>query len=192
MARRAHIKQRAAFFRRREAGLLAQVLPRVVVRYKLWIDDMSGVRSKKYCPFLNVRMVFAGEAHECAPLPRSPHSRMRVVLGQPVAAQHRQKNIHFVASANCYDVRLKTATSSQRTDVRSQVIDMVAPIVEQMRDAEMGFRCCDAHTQQFVRQRGDGSKHSLRSDLRGAGPRCLLKLAGTRSLAITPCSRNCA
>lgn len=60
MAQRTLIQQQAAFNRRREAGLLARTLPRVIVRYKLWIDDMSGVRSKKYCPFLNVRMVFAG------------------------------------------------------------------------------------------------------------------------------------
>lgn len=32
---------------------------------------------------------------------------------------------------------------------------MMTPIVEQMRDAEMGFCCFDAYTQQFVRQRGD-------------------------------------
>lgn len=38
----------------------AQRLPRIIMRYKAWFDDMGGSRGKKYSPFLNMRIVFAG------------------------------------------------------------------------------------------------------------------------------------
>jgi len=47
--------------RRRRVSLMAKSLPRRVVRYKFWIDDMGGSRSKKYSPFLNVRIVSSGK-----------------------------------------------------------------------------------------------------------------------------------
>lgn len=57
------------------------------MRYKLWVDDMKGVRGKKYSPFLNVCMVYAGI---------------------PVKEQYKKDNIHFVSTARSWDVGLSS------------------------------------------------------------------------------------
>lgn len=74
--------QRKVFDRRKDTGALARHLPHMVIPVKVWVDDMSGVRSKRFSPFLNVRLI------NCV---------------HPVARQYDQDNLKFICSAACYD-----------------------------------------------------------------------------------------
>jgi hypothetical protein len=53
-------QQHKEFDRRKTAGELARCLPHVVIPIKVWVDDMAGVRSKRFSPFLNLRVVNCG------------------------------------------------------------------------------------------------------------------------------------